>query len=91
LLSRYIDTLQDGWLVFDSSQEQLIVLNCAAPRLVLRPIHPPRQWVLGVLSPWGGGLKWPMNEADHSSQSSCRVKNGGAIPPLPDTLSWHGP
>jgi hypothetical protein len=34
----------------------------------------------GVLSP---GVKRPGREADHSPQSSAKVKNGGAIPPFP--------
>jgi hypothetical protein len=28
-------------------------------------------------------------EADHSPPSSAEVKNGGAIPPLPDTFLWR--
>jgi hypothetical protein len=29
-------------------------------------------------------------EADHSSPSSVKVRNGGAIPPHPHTPLWHG-
>jgi hypothetical protein len=29
-------------------------------------------------------------EADHSPPSGAKVKNGGAVPPLPLTSSWHG-
>jgi hypothetical protein len=28
-------------------------------------------------------IKWPGSEADHSPASSVKVKNGGALPPLP--------
>jgi hypothetical protein len=47
-------------------------------------MHPPIQWVLGVLS---HGIKWPGHEADHSRSSGAEIKNGGAIPPLPRTSS----
>jgi hypothetical protein len=40
----------------------------------------------GALSP---GVKWQGCEADHSPQSSAKVKNGGAIPPLLHMSSWH--
>jgi hypothetical protein len=42
------------------------------------------QWVLGTISP---GVKRPGREADHSLPSSAKVKNGGAIPPLPPCLN----
>jgi hypothetical protein len=32
------------------------------------------------------GVDWQGREADHSSLSSADVKNGGAIPPLPDVF-----
>jgi hypothetical protein len=35
------------------------------------------------------GVKWQGREADHSPPPSAEVKNGGAIPPLPHTPSWH--
>jgi hypothetical protein len=35
------------------------------------------------------GLKRPAREADHSPPSVAKVKNGGAIPPLHHTYSWH--
>jgi hypothetical protein len=41
--------------------------------------------VLGAVSL---GVKRPRREADHSSPSSAEVKNGGDIPPLPNTYSW---
>jgi hypothetical protein len=46
----------------------------------------PIQWVPGDPSL---GVKRPGREVDHSSSSSAEVKNGGAIPPLPLTSSWH--
>jgi hypothetical protein len=44
------------------------------------PKKPPIQWVAGPLS---RGVKRPWREADHSPPSSIKVKNSGAIPPLP--------
>jgi len=36
-------------------------------------------------------VKWPEREADHSTPPSAEVKRvSGAIPPLPNTLSWLG-
>jgi hypothetical protein len=29
------------------------------------------------------GVKWPRRKTDYSPPSSAKVKNGGAIPPLP--------
>jgi hypothetical protein len=48
--------------------------------------HPPIHWVQTDLSLW---LKHERREADHSPTSSVEVKNGGAIPPLPQVSSWH--
>jgi hypothetical protein len=46
------------------------------------------QWVPGALYP---GAKRPgREETDYSPSSSAEVKNGGAIPPLPNTTSWRG-
>jgi hypothetical protein len=53
----------------------------------LGPTEPSIQCVLGALSP---GVKRPVCEADYSSPSNVQVKNGGAIPPLHHTSSWHG-
>jgi hypothetical protein len=39
----------------------------------------------GLFSP---GLKRSRREADHSPPSMAKVKNGGAIPPLPHMFSW---
>jgi hypothetical protein len=36
----------------------------------LEPIHPPVQWVPGILSP---GLMWPGCEANHSCISSSEI------------------
>jgi hypothetical protein len=41
---------------------------------------------IGALSP---GVKRSGHEADNSPPSSAEVKNGGAIPSLPHTSSWH--
>jgi hypothetical protein len=49
------------------------------------PTQPPGHWILGALLP---GLKMQGHEADHSPPSSTKIKNGGAIPPLP--IHLHG-
>jgi hypothetical protein len=41
------------------------------------------QWIQGAISP---EVKWPGCEADHSPPSNAKVKNGGAIHPLPICL-----
>jgi hypothetical protein len=41
----------------------------------------------GAVSP---GIKRQGREADHSVPSRSKIKNSGAIPPLPRTSSWHG-
>jgi hypothetical protein len=41
----------------------------------------------GALSP---AVKRPGGEVGHSPPSSAKVKNGGALPPLPNTSSWRG-
>jgi hypothetical protein len=48
------------------------------------PNKPPIQRALGAVSP---GVKRPGREAGHLS-STAKVKNGGAIAPLPHTFSW---
>jgi hypothetical protein len=35
------------------------------------------------------GLKRPGSEADHSPPSSTKVKNGGAVTPLPRVSLWY--
>jgi hypothetical protein len=55
--------------------------------LALEPTQPPMQCVPGALSP---RVKWPGHEADHTSASSAEIRNGGTIPPLLSTHSWHG-
>jgi hypothetical protein len=34
--------------------------------------------------------KQPWHEADHSPPSNTEVKNGGAVPLLPNMSTWHG-
>jgi hypothetical protein len=65
------------------SRAKEICFYSTASRPALRPTHPPIWWVLGAISP---EVKWPENEADHSLPSSDKIKNGGAIPPLP--IAW---
>jgi hypothetical protein len=49
------------------------------------PTQPPVQCVAEPLSQ---GVKPPGHDAEHSPPSSVKIKNGGAIPPLPTHL--HG-
>jgi hypothetical protein len=50
------------------------------------PTQPPIQRAPGAISP---GVTRSGREADHSPPSSAEVKNGGAIPRLPQMSSWH--
>jgi hypothetical protein len=34
-------------------------------------------------------MEWQAREADHSPLSGAEFKNGGAIPAVPHTSSWH--
>jgi hypothetical protein len=48
--------------------------------------HPvSHKWVQLPISP---GLKWSGSEADYSSLSSVKAKNGGAIPPRTHIYLW---
>jgi hypothetical protein len=51
------------------------------------PTQPLIQWVSGSLSL---GVKRLGHETDHLPPSNAEVKNGGAIPSLPNMYSWHG-
>jgi hypothetical protein len=48
--------------------------------------HPASFSLSGTISP---GTNWQRREADHTPPSSAKVKNSGAIPPLPHMSSWH--
>jgi hypothetical protein len=85
-LIQYSNRLWAGWLGFHSWQGQEIFLFSTVFRLALGPTQLPIQWALGAFSL---GVKWLGCEADHSPPSSAEVKNGGAVPPLPSTSSWH--
>jgi hypothetical protein len=62
-----------------------IFLFTTASIPALRPIKPPIQDVLGVISQ---GVKQPRREADHSPTYISEFKKGGAIPILSMSL-WH--
>jgi hypothetical protein len=83
----FLHKLRVRWPWFDSQQGQEISLYSTASTLAVAPTQPTIQWVLGVLSL---GIKQPRHEANHSCPSSAKVKNCGAIPPLPHTYSWCG-
>jgi hypothetical protein len=87
IISWYSDGLQAGWPGFNSRQGQEIFLYSTASRLALGPTQLPNQWVPGALFP---GVKRQGCEADCSTSSSAEVKNGGTIPPVPDTSLWCG-
>jgi hypothetical protein len=50
----------------------------------------PASYPMGTVWALSPGVKWRGREVDHSPQSSSEVKNGEAIPPLPDVSSWCG-
>jgi hypothetical protein len=60
------------------------LLYSTASRPVLGPAQPPIRCVPRALSP---GVKRQGREAGHSPPSSAQVKDGGAIPPLPNASS----
>jgi hypothetical protein len=75
-----------GWttdeLVFDSQQGQEMFL---IPNIQTSSGAHPASYTTDIL-----GVKRQGHETDHSPLSSAKVKNGGAILPLPHTSSWHG-
>jgi hypothetical protein len=75
----------DGW--GSNPGRGKIIPFSTLSRLVLQPTQPTIQWVPGVISL---GVKQLGCEAVQSPPSSAEVKNSGAIPPFPDTSSWHG-
>jgi hypothetical protein len=83
----YSDGLRAGRPGFDSRQAHEIFLLSTASRPTLGPTQPP---IKGVSEAFYLGVKRPGGEADHSPTSSAEVKNGGAIPPLPNTFSLSG-
>jgi hypothetical protein len=83
-IPEHSDRLQDVWPGFDSWQEQVIILNSAAARLLLRPTHSPMQRLLrGSISL---RLKRPAREADNL-QPMPRSRKCGSIRPLPHSSS----
>jgi hypothetical protein len=64
-----------------------ICLYSTASCPALGPKKPPIQGAPRTFTP---GVKRPGREFDHSPPCSAKVKNGRAVPPLPDTSSWRG-
>jgi hypothetical protein len=58
-----------------------------APKPAPRPTERHIEWVPGALFP---GVKPSGCQPDHSPPASAEVKNGAAIPPLPNKSSWRG-
>jgi hypothetical protein len=73
-------------LVFDSRQGQDIPLFSVTCRPAVGPTQLPMQSITGALSP---GVKRQLRDADHCL-SIGEIKNGEALPPFPQTSSWHG-
>jgi hypothetical protein len=71
---------------FESRQGLGIFLFTTSFTQALGPTQPPIQRVPGARSL---GVKRPGREAYHSPQSSAESRMRGAIPPLPNTLSWR--
>jgi hypothetical protein len=63
-----------------------IFLFSIASSSALEPTQPPIQSILGTFSP---GVKRPKRESDHYPPCGPEIKNGGAVPPLPNMSSWH--
>jgi hypothetical protein len=60
-----------------------IFLFSVMSRLTLEPTQPPVQWAVRAFSLV---VKQKSHEADHQCPSGAKVKNGGAIPPLPHMI-----
>jgi hypothetical protein len=73
-----------GWITEVLQLE--IFLSSTSFRLVLRPIQPPIQWILGTLSP---GVKQPEHEADYLPPTIAEVKNMEIYTSTPHMSSWH--
>jgi hypothetical protein len=76
-----------GELGFNSRQSQEIFIYSTASRPALGA--QPASSIQRVLGPLLLGVKWPGCEADHSSPSGAKVKNGGAILLLSHTSHLH--
>ena len=69
----------------NSQQGHGILLFATASRLAVGTTQPLVQWIPGVLPL---GLKWPVNEADHSPLSSAKAKNAWSYIST-STYTWH--
>jgi hypothetical protein len=79
-LSRYKDGL---WLDVRGS------IPWREKRFFSTPQRPDRFVSNGYLGLFPRGVKRPRREADHSHPSNAKVRNGGAIPPLPHVfMTW---
>jgi hypothetical protein len=73
-----------GWGSIPDSGK--IVLFSIASETILRPTQPHIQWARGKIFL---RIKRPGLEVDASPLSNAKVKNAGAIPPLPHMSSCH--
>jgi hypothetical protein len=48
----------------------------------------PAFYPMGTGDSFSPGAKWQGRYADHSPRSSAKVKNGGAVPPVPHMSEW---
>jgi hypothetical protein len=78
----HVKGLWTEWLKnwgLDFWKQQVIFIFTTVSRPA-RPAQPLIQWIMGALSL---GVKQQGCEAGHSTSSSAKVKNCGAVPPLP--------
>jgi len=83
--------LATGWKIgvlgFDSRRGLSIFLFTTLSRTVLGPTQPPMQWIRGAIS-LGGKSGRGVKPTTHLNLMPRSMR--GAIPPLPNTLSWRG-
>jgi hypothetical protein len=79
--------LRAGRSGLDSQEEQVFYLNSITFRSTLVLTQPEVQWVRKGGGDISSGKKRQWRNADYALPSTAKVKNGGVIPPLPQTIS----